>query len=167
MVTVSTFVRGLCQNCPTSHFMHRNATAVYIDFCHILHVGSELSRISRLSHDSVLQLRAVLVLRDLHQFVDNAPARSQSDQVEGDKRALAIVTLAVDERLQPTAAAASNTMTALKSLHAATQGSLFGVDSAVKLRQGAKENLASCCQRAEALEQQLLGMQQIGMQPMP
>jgi hypothetical protein len=147
--------------------MHRNATAVYIDFCHI-HVGSELSRISRLSHDSVFQLRAVLVLRDLDQFVDNAPARNQSDQVEGDKGALAIVTLAVDERLQPTAAAASNTMTALKSLHAANQGSLFGVeDSVVKLSQGAKENLASCCQRAEALEQQLLAMQQIGMQPMP
>jgi hypothetical protein len=56
-------------------------------------VGSELSRISRLSHDSVfdtwlIQLRAVLVLRDLDQFIDNAPASNQSDQVEGDKRAL-------------------------------------------------------------------------------
>jgi hypothetical protein len=28
-----------CQNCPPSHFMHRNATAVYMDFCHILHLG--------------------------------------------------------------------------------------------------------------------------------
>jgi hypothetical protein len=26
----------VCQNCPPSHFMHRNATAVYMDFCHIL-----------------------------------------------------------------------------------------------------------------------------------
>jgi hypothetical protein len=61
-------------------------------------VGAELSRISRLSHDSVfdawlIQLRAVLGLRDLDQFIDIAPARNQSDQVEGDKRALAIVTL--------------------------------------------------------------------------
>jgi hypothetical protein len=139
-------------------------------------VGSELSRISRLSHDSVfdawlIQLRAVLVLRDLHQFIDNAPARNQSDQIEGDKRALAIVTLGVDERLQPTAATASNTKTALQSLRAATQGSLLdrnrGVeDNVVKLRQGAKESLASYCQRAEALEQQLLAMRQTGMQPM-
>jgi hypothetical protein len=139
-------------------------------------VGSELSRISRLSHESVfdawlIQLRAVLVLRDLDQFIDNAPARNQSDQVAGDKRALAIVTLAVDERLQPTAATASNTKTALKSLRAATQGSLLdrkrGVeDSVVKLKQGAKESLTSYCQRAEALEQQLLAMRQTGMQPM-
>jgi hypothetical protein len=139
-------------------------------------VGSELSRISRLSHESVfdawlIQLRAVLVLRDLDQFINNAPARNQSDQVAGDKRALAIVTLAVDERLQPTAAAASNTKTALKSLRAATQGSLLdpkrGVeDRVVKLKQGAKESLTSYCQRAEALEQQLLVMQKTGMQPM-
>jgi hypothetical protein len=58
--------------------------------------GSELLRISRLSHDSVFQLRPVLVLRDLDQFVDNAPARNRSDRVEGDDRALGIVTLAVD-----------------------------------------------------------------------
>jgi hypothetical protein len=28
------------QTCPTSHFMHRNATAVYMDFCHILPLRS-------------------------------------------------------------------------------------------------------------------------------
>jgi hypothetical protein len=93
-------------------------------------VGSELARISRLSHESVfdawlIQLRAILVLRELDHFIDHAPGRNQSDQAERDKRALAIVTLAVDERLQPAAAGAPNTKTALASLQAATQGSLL------------------------------------------
>jgi hypothetical protein len=30
-----------CQNCPPSHFMHRNAPAVYMDFCHILGHGEK------------------------------------------------------------------------------------------------------------------------------
>jgi hypothetical protein len=133
-------------------------------------VGSELSH---LSHESVfdachIQARAILVLCELDHFIDHALGRNQSDQAKRDKRALAIVTLAVDE---PTAAGAPNTKTALESLRAATQGSLLdrkrGVeDSVVKLTQGAKASLASDCQRAEALEQQLLAMRQASTQPM-
>jgi hypothetical protein len=101
----------------------------------------------------LIQLHKVLVLRDIDQFIDHAPARNQGDQVEGDKRALTTVTLAVDERLQPTAAAACNTKTALKSLLAASQGSLLNCKrgfkgSEMKLKRGAKESLASYCQRA-------------------
>jgi hypothetical protein len=36
MVTVSSFVPDLLSKLPTLLFMHRNATAVYMDFCHIL-----------------------------------------------------------------------------------------------------------------------------------
>jgi hypothetical protein len=32
----------VCQTCPISHFMHRNATAVYIDFYHVLHARMEI-----------------------------------------------------------------------------------------------------------------------------
>jgi hypothetical protein len=32
--------RAWGQTCPASHFMHRNATAVYIDSCHRLYVGA-------------------------------------------------------------------------------------------------------------------------------
>jgi hypothetical protein len=113
-------------------------------------VGSELLRISPPSHDSVfdawlIQLPKVLVLRDIDHFIDHAPARNQlqGDQVEGDKRGLTTVTLAVDELLRPTAAAASNTKAALKSLLAATQGSLLNCKrgfkgSEMKLKHGAK-----------------------------
>jgi hypothetical protein len=57
---------------------------------------------SRLSHDSVfdawlIQLREVLALRVLDQFIDRAPVRKQGNHVEGDERALAILPVAVDE----------------------------------------------------------------------
>jgi hypothetical protein len=37
MVSISCVVPGLLSNIPNLHFMHRNATAVYSDFYHVLH----------------------------------------------------------------------------------------------------------------------------------
>lgn len=139
-------------------------------------IGSELSRISRLTHTSLfdpwlVQLRAILVLRDLDYFIDHAPARGNSDHADQDKRALAIVTLAVDEQLQATAANASNTKVALAALRAATQGSLLDrqrevENNVVELKQQDHESLSEYCKRAGTLEQELLALQLASIQPM-